>query len=73
MSPDRLPIIGPLSASDGLWALNGFGARGLVWASLCAELLASQIAADPLPIEAELVQAVGVSRFGDKRRSRGRM
>ncbi len=73
MSPDRLPMVGPLSASDGLWLINGFGARGLVWASLCAELLASQVAADPLPVETDLIQATGVSRFGDKRRSRGTM
>lgn len=71
MSPDRLPIIGPLSASDGLWALNGFGARGLVWASLSAELLASQMAGDPLPLELELCQAVAPSRFGDRVRRRG--
>lgn len=67
MSPDRLPIVGPLSASDGIWTLNGFGARGLVWASLCAELLASQFTGDPLPVESELVGALAVSRFGDKR------
>jgi tRNA 5-methylaminomethyl-2-thiouridine biosynthesis bifunctional protein len=70
MSPDRLPIVGPLSASDGLWTVNGFGARGLVWASLCAELLASQLAAEPLPLETTLVQAVGLSRFDDRMRSR---
>jgi tRNA 5-methylaminomethyl-2-thiouridine biosynthesis bifunctional protein len=66
MSPDRLPIVGPASASDGLWILNGFGARGLVWASLCAEVLASQVAGDPLPIERELAGAVALSRFGDR-------
>lgn len=66
MSPDRLPMVGPVSASDGLWILNGFGARGLVWASLCAELLASQIAGDPLPLEDDLVHALRLSRFGDK-------
>ncbi|MBU1416609.1 MAG: bifunctional tRNA (5-methylaminomethyl-2-thiouridine)(34)-methyltransferase MnmD/FAD-dependent 5-carboxymethylaminomethyl-2-thiouridine(34) oxidoreductase MnmC [Gammaproteobacteria bacterium] len=71
MSPDRLPIVGPVSASDGLWILNGFGARGLVWASLCAELLASQVASEPLPVEDELVKALGLSRFDD-RRSRSR-
>ena len=54
MSPDRLPMVGALAAA-GLWILNGFGARGLVWASLCGELLASQIAGEPLPVEAELV------------------
>lgn len=66
MSPDRLPIVGPVSASDGLWILNGFGARGLVWASLCAEVLASQVAGDPLPIERELAGALALSRFGDR-------
>jgi tRNA 5-methylaminomethyl-2-thiouridine biosynthesis bifunctional protein len=66
MSPDRLPIVGPASASDGLWILNGFGARGLVWASLCAEVLASQVAGDPLPVERELVGALALSRFGDR-------
>lgn len=72
MSPDRLPIIGPLSASDGLWTLNGFGARGLVWASLSAELLASQMAGDPLPLELDLCDAVAPSRFGDRSRRRGK-
>jgi tRNA 5-methylaminomethyl-2-thiouridine biosynthesis bifunctional protein len=73
MSPDRLPIVGPASASDGLWILNGFGARGLVWASLCAEVLASQAAGDPLPVERELVDAMLLSRFGDRRTRSGRM
>jgi tRNA 5-methylaminomethyl-2-thiouridine biosynthesis bifunctional protein len=67
MSPDRLPIVGPVSASDGLWILNGFGARGLVWASLCAEVLAAQVAGDPLPVERELIGAVAMSRFGDRK------
>jgi tRNA 5-methylaminomethyl-2-thiouridine biosynthesis bifunctional protein len=66
MSPDRLPIVGPASASDGLWILNGFGARGLVLASLCAEALASMIAGDPLPIESELTVALALSRFSDR-------
>ena len=66
MSPDRLPIVGAVSATDGLWIINGFGARGLVWASLCGEVLASAISADPLPIEAELMAALRLSRFDDK-------
>jgi tRNA 5-methylaminomethyl-2-thiouridine biosynthesis bifunctional protein len=73
MSPDRLPMVGPLSASDGLWVINGFGARGLVWASLCGELLVAEIVGDPLPIEAELCQAVAPSRFDDKRRHAGKV
>lgn len=62
LSPDKLPLIGPLSASDGLWLIDGFGARGLVYASICAELLASQICGEPLPLEADLVQALDPAR-----------
>ncbi|HTY04453.1 MAG TPA: bifunctional tRNA (5-methylaminomethyl-2-thiouridine)(34)-methyltransferase MnmD/FAD-dependent 5-carboxymethylaminomethyl-2-thiouridine(34) oxidoreductase MnmC [Rhodocyclaceae bacterium] len=73
MSPDRLPIVGPAAASDGLWIINGFGARGLVWASLCAELLASQLAGDPLPLESPLANAVVLSRFDDRKTRPGKV
>ena len=73
MSPDRLPMVGPLAASDGLWVINGFGARGLVWASLCGELLAAQVAGDPLPLETDLCQALTPSRFDDKRSRTGKV
>lgn len=67
MSPDRLPIVGPLSASAGRWIIDGFGARGLVFAPICAELLASQIGCEPLPLAADLVAAVSPARFRDRR------
>lgn len=63
MSPDRLPIVGPLVASEGLWIIDGFGARGLVFSAICAELLASQIGSEPLPLEADLVSALAPGRF----------
>jgi tRNA 5-methylaminomethyl-2-thiouridine biosynthesis bifunctional protein len=63
LSPDRLPIVGPLAASEGRWIINGFGARGLVFAPICAELLACQISGQPLPLEADLVSAVSPARF----------
>jgi tRNA 5-methylaminomethyl-2-thiouridine biosynthesis bifunctional protein len=66
MSPDRLPIVGPLSASDHLWIIDGFGARGLVFAPICAELLASQLCDEPSPLEADLVAAVSPARFRRK-------
>ncbi len=71
MSPDRQPIVGRLD-QEGLWTINGFGARGLVWASLCAELLASQIAGEPLPLEADLVAALDPDRFRERAKRRGR-
>ena len=66
MSPDRLPLVGPLAASDGLWIINGFGARGMVFSSICAELLASQIDDEPLPLESDLVRALDPLRFAAK-------
>jgi len=75
MTPDRLPLVGPLPVNQpathleeiprqpGLWGMLGFGARGLVWASLAAELLAAQIEGEPLPLEADLVAAVDPARF----------
>ncbi|HEY9100864.1 bifunctional tRNA (5-methylaminomethyl-2-thiouridine)(34)-methyltransferase MnmD/FAD-dependent 5-carboxymethylaminomethyl-2-thiouridine(34) oxidoreductase MnmC [Chitinimonas sp.] len=47
----------------GLYTLTGFGARGLVWSGLMAELLASQIEGEPLPLERELVLALDPARF----------
>ncbi|MBB5017511.1 tRNA 5-methylaminomethyl-2-thiouridine biosynthesis bifunctional protein [Chitinivorax tropicus] len=47
----------------GLYALLGLGARGLTWSALMAELLASQIHAEPLPLERDLVDAVDPARF----------
>lgn len=67
MSPDRLPIVGPLSASAGLWISDGFGARGLVFAPICAELLACQMSGEPLPLEVDLVAAIAPARFQKKR------
>src|SRR5262249_30258588 len=53
-TPDRLPLVGALPGTEGLHALLGLGTRGLVWAPLCAELLASQLEDEPLPLERDL-------------------
>ncbi len=78
-APDRLPLIGNLPDTTavagnspsldnlpretGLHALLGLSARGMVWAPLAAELLASQLNGDPLPVERELARAVDPARF----------
>ncbi len=77
-SPDRLPIVGalptsvsaspPTSLTDlprqpGLYAVSGFGARGLVWAGIVAETLASHLDGDPLPIERDLLAAIDPGRY----------
>ncbi len=77
-SPDRLPMVGavPLALPverntpphaiariPGLHVISGFGARGLVWSALMAELLASQLEGDPLPLTRDLCEAVDPARF----------
>jgi tRNA 5-methylaminomethyl-2-thiouridine biosynthesis bifunctional protein len=77
ISPDRLPMVGPVPIPDsqarcrphqqpripGLWCVQGFGARGIVWSALMADLLVSRIEGDPWPIETELANAVDPARF----------
>lgn len=54
----------------GLYVINGFGARGIVWSALAGELLACQIAGEALPLADELVDAVDPGRFLLRGRSR---
>jgi len=85
MSPDRLPIVGPvpdpaaapanarlpaLPRQPGLWCVQGFGARGIVWSALMADLLVSRLEGDPLPLETDLVDAIDPGRFLLKSRGR---
>lgn len=76
-SHDRLPLVGTLPQVQlreqdtlaglprqaGLHILAGFGARGLSWAPLAAEVLAAQLAAECLPLEQPLVRALDPARF----------
>ncbi len=67
-TPDRLPLCGPLSyppaeTEPGLHLLAGLGSRGIIWAPLCAELLAARLDGEPNPVEASLVAALAPSRF----------
>ena len=77
MSPDRLPIVGqvPLAGAatgsrlldlrrqPGLWCAQGYGARGITWAALMADLLVSRLEGAPLPLERDLVDALDPGRF----------
>jgi tRNA 5-methylaminomethyl-2-thiouridine biosynthesis bifunctional protein len=78
MSPDRMPIVGPvplqvpvtantrlhnLPLNPGLWCVQGFGARGIVWSALMADLLVSRLEGEPLPLENDLVDAIDPARF----------
>ncbi|MCX8566065.1 MAG: tRNA 5-methylaminomethyl-2-thiouridine biosynthesis bifunctional protein [Glomeribacter sp. 1016415] len=76
---DRMPFIGaiadehaaqPLNSqlqdaprAPGLFGAFAYGSRGLIWATLGAELIASQLDGEPMPIERSLVQALDPARF----------
>ena len=81
---DRMPLVGQIPAREnaavasharaararvpGLYVNSGFGARGILFATLCAELLASQIAGEPLPLPKDLVRAIDPMRYAHKKR-----
>jgi len=62
---DRLPVAGAWSAAaqPGLWVSAAMGSRALTYAVLCAEIVAAQLGAEPLPVEARLVRCLNPSRF----------
>lgn len=85
-TPDRLPLVGALPDASvplprdvrlhdlprrpGLYGLLGLGSRGLVWAALAAETLASRIEGEPLPVENDLADAIDPARFQLRRHRR---
>jgi tRNA 5-methylaminomethyl-2-thiouridine biosynthesis bifunctional protein len=71
--PDRLPMIGPISDTRGagLYGAFAYGSRGLLWAGLAGELLASIIEGEPLPVERKLAAAVDPGRFALRAKRRG--
>ena len=78
VAPDRLPLVGALADATptgraerlrdlprhpGLYGLLGYASRGLIWAPLCAELLAAQLEGEPVPLERPLAEALDPARF----------
>ena len=76
MSVDRLPVLGAIAdfhsqdASDegGLFACLALGSRGMTWAALAAEIVASQICDESMPVETTLLSTLSPSRFAAKKR-----
>ena len=65
MARDRLPVVGAME-EPGLHACLALGSRGMTWSALAAELVASQVNGDPLPLERDLVTALAPQRFQGK-------
>ncbi|OGA25397.1 MAG: hypothetical protein A3I02_16225, partial [Betaproteobacteria bacterium RIFCSPLOWO2_02_FULL_67_26] len=83
----RLPDAGAASANtarykspawdvprlEGLYGAFGYASRGLTWASLGGELVASAVEGEPLPLEGDLADAIDPARFVLRRARRGRL
>jgi tRNA 5-methylaminomethyl-2-thiouridine biosynthesis bifunctional protein len=70
VTPDRLPVAGEIAA--GTYGAFAYGSRGLIWAALAAELIASQLESEPLPVEGKLADALHPGRFRKRAGSRAR-
>jgi tRNA 5-methylaminomethyl-2-thiouridine biosynthesis bifunctional protein len=68
VAPDRLPLVGGLA--EGVYGALAYGSRGLLWAALAAEVLASELEGDPMPIEGALLDALDPGRFARRARRR---
>jgi tRNA 5-methylaminomethyl-2-thiouridine biosynthesis bifunctional protein len=66
---DRLPVVGRLE--EDLYCALALGSRGLIWSSLAAELIASELDGEPLPLEGRLADALSPSRFALRSARRG--
>ncbi|EKP0279651.1 bifunctional tRNA (5-methylaminomethyl-2-thiouridine)(34)-methyltransferase MnmD/FAD-dependent 5-carboxymethylaminomethyl-2-thiouridine(34) oxidoreductase MnmC [Aeromonas bestiarum] len=62
----------PLPLHPGLYVLGALGSRGLCSAPLCGELLASEICGDPLPLSADLLEALHPARYWVRKLLKGK-
>ena len=82
---DRLPLVGRVpDAGDGarrdvlrlvprrpgLWMHAALGARGVAWCALGAQALAALMSGTPVPLSADLLEAIDPARFGVRDRRR---
>jgi tRNA 5-methylaminomethyl-2-thiouridine biosynthesis bifunctional protein len=68
VTPDRLPVVGGIAGN--VYGAFAYGSRGLVWAALAAEIIASELDGEPLPVEGRLADALAPQRFRRRAESR---
>lgn len=56
--PGRLPFVGPLANTEGLWVASGLASRGLTWSSLAGDLIAAALNGEPLPLERDIMDKI---------------
>lgn len=64
-------LLEDLPRRAGLYCATALASRGLVWAALAGELLASQLENEALPLEGDLADALDPGRFVLRRARRG--
>jgi tRNA 5-methylaminomethyl-2-thiouridine biosynthesis bifunctional protein len=69
VTPDRLPVVGKIR--DGVYGAFAYGSRGIIWSALAAEIIASELEGEPLPVEGKLADALRPQRFATRAGSRG--
>jgi tRNA 5-methylaminomethyl-2-thiouridine biosynthesis bifunctional protein len=57
---------------DGLFMLGALGSRGLCSAPLAAEILASQMSEEPLPLDGETLAALNPNRLWVRKLLKGK-
>src|SRR5690606_25897930 len=55
---DRMPAIGELAGSPGVWMATGYASRGITWSALAGDLIGASLAGEPAMIERDLMQAI---------------
>jgi len=63
VTPDRLPLVGEHPEKRGIYLCAGFGSRGVVATPLAAQIILSQITAEPLPVEDEFIKLLDPRRY----------
>lgn len=70
VTPDRLPVVGRIG--ENVYSAFAYGSRGLIWAALAAEIIASELEGEPLPVESTLLKAIDPGRFRRRAESRAK-
>lgn len=65
------PALVEMPRLHGVFVSGAMASRGLSWASLAGEITASDVAGEPMPVEADLLEAVDPARFLARRLRRG--
>ena len=59
---DRMPAIGELAGSPGIWIATGYASRGITWSALAGDVIGGALTGEPAVIEHELMKAVSPQR-----------